>query len=250
MILFGLDKFLVSEISMPSCTADANSHELSSDQISIVESIRLMFPSFSKLGLGKTHLMEHHINTANATPIKKIHYPISPAKEALLYVELDKMLELGVIEESKSPWSSPVATVVKPGKTRVCLDSRDLNKVTIKDAYPILHIEGLLIRLSDTCFISAIDLKDAFWQIPLSQHSREKTAFTVAGRPLYQYTVMPFGLCNSSPTMIRLMDLVIPAKLKVRVFVYLDDLLVFSRTFEEHMILLEKVARDIQLSDC
>lgn len=246
--LFGLDKFLVSEISTPNLNADTNAHELNTKQLRMVENVKQLFPSFSKLGLGKTHLIEHHIDTGNATPIKKRHYPISPAKEALLYEELDRMLKLGVIEESKSPWSSPVATVVKPGKTRVCLDSRDLNKVTVKDAYPIPHIEGLLMRLSDTFFISAIDLKDAFWQIPLSKASREKTAFTVAGRPLYQYTVMPFGLCNSPQTMMRLMDLVIPAELKERVFVYLDDLLVFSRSFEEHLVLLERVAKCIRLS--
>lgn len=147
-----------------------------------------------------------------------------------------------MIEESNSPWSSPVTAVIKPNKTRICLDSRELNKVTIKDAYPIPNIEGLLMRLEDTFFISAIDLKYAFWQIPLEKSSREKTAFTVAGRPLYHFKVMPFGLCNAPQTMMRLMDRVIPSELRERVFVYLDDLLGFTKNLEDHINLLGRVA--------
>lgn len=113
------------------------------------------------------------------------------------------MLSLGVMEESNSAWSSPVVLHRKPGKNRLCLDSRKLNAVTV----------------------------DAFWQIPLERGSREKTAFTVPGRPLYHYTVMPFGLCNAPQTMSRLMDKVIPPSLRTEVFVYLDDLLIISDTF-------------------
>lgn len=98
------------------------------------------------------------------------------------------------------------------------------------------------MRLQDTCYISAIDLKDAFWQIPLENGSQEKTAFTVPGRPLYHFRVMPFGLCNAPQTMMRLMDRVIPSELREIVFVYLDDLLVFSKNFEDHIVLLKKVA--------
>jgi len=120
-----------------------------------------------------------------------------------VYAELDRMLGLGVIEESNSSWSSPVTLVQKGLKNRLCVDARKVISRTIKDAY----IEGLLNRLQETYYISAIDLKDAFWQIPLETKNREKTEFTVPGRPLYQFTVMPFGLCNAAQRMCRLMDI-------------------------------------------
>lgn len=219
-------------------------HELTPDQTRRLEAVKSVFPSFAKRGLGKTTLEQHTIQvTDEDTPIKQRHYPVSPAIQKLLYDELDRMLDLGVIEVSNSSWSSPVTLVRKGDKNRLCLDARKLNIRTIKDAYPLPHIDGILSRLQDTRFISAIDLKDAFWQIPLEEKSREKTAFTVPGRPLYQYTVMPFGLCNAAQRMCRLMDKVIPAIMRSNVFVYLDDLLVCSASFDDHLILLEDVAR-------
>lgn len=122
------------------------------------------------------------------------------------------------------------------------MDARKLNEVTRKDAYPLPLIEGLLGRLDRAKYMSSLDLKDAFWQIPLEADSREKTAFTVPGRPLYHFTVMPFGLCNAPQTLCRLMHKVIPHHLHERVFVYLDDLLIMTPTFDEHLSLLSEVA--------
>ncbi|XP_037929927.1 uncharacterized protein LOC119664528 [Teleopsis dalmanni] len=228
------------------CSADlklTKQHPLNTSQQKKLEQVIKEFPSFSELGLGSTNVESHKIEVTNEQlPVKQRHYPISPAIQKLMYDELDRMLSLGVIKESNSSWSSPVTLVVKENKHRLCLDARKVNDRTIKDAYPLPHIEGILSRLQDTKYISAIDLKDAFWQIPLERESREKTAFTVPGRPLYQFTVMPFGLCNAAQRMCRLMDKVIPAALRERVFVYLDDLLVCSSDFETHMILLKKVA--------
>lgn len=110
------------------------------------------------------------------------------------------MLKLGVIENyTRSEWNNPISLVRKAnGAVRLCLDARTVNSLTVKDAYPLPLIDGLLSRLHQTKFISAIDLKDAFWQIPLDTGSRDKTAFTVPGRSLYQFRVMPFGLCNAA----------------------------------------------------
>jgi len=106
--------------------------------------------------------------------------------------------------------------------------------VTTKDAYPLPQIDGILSRLPKTNFISSLDLKDAYWQIPLDPASRDKTAFTIPGKPPYQYKVMPFGLTNASQTMTRLMDKVIPAHLRNAVFVYLDDfLIVFDSLWQD-----------------
>lgn len=223
--------------------SDINQHLLTDLQRQRMNEVKQQFPSFAVLGLGRTSLEQHVIEVNKEdVPIKQRHYPVSPAIQELLFAELDRMLKLGVIEPSNSSWSSPVTLVRKETKNRLCLDARKLNSRTIKDAYPLPHIEGILSRLQETRYISAIDLKDAFWQIPLEEKSREKTAFTVPGRPLYQYTVMPFGLCNAAQRMCRLMDKVIPAAIRNNVFVYLDDLLVVSADFGSHMDLLIKVA--------
>ena len=237
---FNIAPNLLSEISldMPSRDLDANAHILTDDQSEALRKSIGRFPSSAVLGLGKTSLLEHTIDTGDAEPIKQRHYPISPAVQKLMYEELDRMLELGLIEKSSSAWSSPVVLVQKPGKNRLCLDYRKVNAKTKGNAYPMTHIEGLLARLPNTRYISSIDLKDAFWQIPLEKSSRQKTAFTVPGRPLMQFTVMPFGLKNACQTMCEVIDKVVPYELRDQIFPYVDDLLVVSSDFDEHIKLL------------
>jgi hypothetical protein len=108
------------------------------------------------------------------------------------------------------------------------------------------QISGILSRLPKANFITSLDLKDAYWQVPLEEKSREKTAFTVPGRPLYQFTVMPFGLCNATNTMSRLIDKVVPFHLKNEVFIYLDGLLIVSSGFERHIEVLRVIALHIK----
>lgn len=221
-------------------------HELTAEQQARLMKVVELFPSFAKLGLGKTHLISHSIDVKDAKAVKQRHFPVSPAVEKLLYGEVERMMKLGVIEESDSAWSSPVVLVQKPGKVRLCLDCRKVNSFTYGDAYPLPQIEAILSRLPKAVFISSLDLKDAYWQIPLDPASRDKTAFTIPGKPLYQFKVMPFGLSNASQTMTRLMDKVIPASLRNEVFVYLDDLLVVSDSFESHLAVLTTVAEHIR----
>lgn len=226
--------------------ADPNRHELSTIQSATLAQIISQFPSSETSGLGRTHLETHNIDTGDHNPIKSRHYPVSPAIQKLIDCEVDRMLNLGIIELSSSPWASPVTLVRKPNKNRLCLDFRKVNSVTVKLAYPIPNIDGILSRLSNTKYISAIDLKDAFWQIPLDDKSKEKTAFVIPGRPLYQFTVMPFGLCNAPQRMMMLMDKVIPYELKESIFIYLDDLLVVSPTFESHISQLKLVSQKLK----
>lgn len=214
-------------------------HNLTPVQRDELDFVMREFPSAAILGLGKTNLIEHKIELTNNAPIKQRYYPISPAVQECVDEEIDRMLNLGVIEESTSAYSSPIVLVRKAnGKARLCLDFRKVNAVSVKYAYPTPIIDGLLGRLRATSFITSLNLKDAFWQIPLARESRDKTAFTVPGHPLYQFKVMPFGLCNAAQTLCRLMQRVIPHELSDRVFVYLDDLLIVSENFEEHMNIL------------
>lgn len=143
------------------------------------------------------------------------------------------MLSLNVIEENDSAWASRTAIVRKPGKNRFCLDARKLSAVTVKDAYPLQNIHGILSRIDETYYISSVDLKFAFSLY---------TVFTVSWHQLYQFRVMPFGLCNVAQCLCRLVDKVIPQHLRSNVFVYLNDLLVLSDTFEKNSKLLSEVA--------
>lgn len=239
---------IISELDESGPT-DKNSlaHELLPRDQRRLQKIVESFPSFANKGLGQTTLTSHIIDVGDAEPIKQRHYPVSPAIQAVIDQELERMLRLGVIEESTSAWSSPVVIVKKAnGNARLCLDVRKVNAVTKKDAYPTPIVEGLLSRLTDTRFISSIDLKDAFWQIGLEETSRDKTAFSVPGHPLYQFRVMPFGLCNAPQRLCRLMDKAIPHQLRHQVFVYLDDLLIVSPDFESHLKLLEQVSGHLQ----
>lgn len=235
-------------VSSRSCelVTDSNSNEefykLTPDQRNQLDMVINLFPNFAKQGLGRTNLIKHHIDVGDSTPIKQRFYPVSPAVEKLMFQEIDRMLSLGVIETSSSPWSSPMRLVVKPNKIRLCLDARRVNQVTKKDAYPLPSIEGIFARLPKANIITKLDLKDAYWQIALDDASKPLTAFTVPGRPLYQFVVMPFGLCNAPQTMCRLMDDIIPFDLRNCVFGYLDDLVIVSEDFESHLEVLVRIS--------
>ncbi|KAM8718390.1 hypothetical protein ACLKA7_001583 [Drosophila subpalustris] len=118
--------------------------ELDESQKSILEEVKAKFLAFEKVGLGKTHAEKHRIElVAGAQPVKDRHYPLSPAMQQVVWDEVDKMLAIGVIEESNSPWSNRTTVVRRPDKNRFCLDARKLNALTVKDAYPLPSIEGV-----------------------------------------------------------------------------------------------------------
>lgn len=198
-----------------------------------------------KRGTGCTSRVKHQIITTSE-PIKQRYYPVSPAKQKLIDAELEKMLAEDIIEPSSSPWSSPILLVPKKdGGHRFCVDFRKLNKVTKKDAYPIPYVSGILDRLRGAQYLSSLDIKSAYWQVPMSESSKEYTAFTVPGRGLYQFKRLPFGLTNAPATWQRLIDDVLGADLEPFVFVYLDDVIVISETFGQHLDILGKIFRRI-----
>lgn len=249
-LYLGSDFFDLFDLWHPSVAeiasiTDDNSHPLTPEEELTLNSVIHSFPSFEIRGLGKTSLVQHRIDTGDSEPVKQRHYPYSPAMQKLIFEEVNRMLTLGVIEKTNSPWNSPVCLVRKPGKNRLCLDSRKVNALTVKDAYPLPHIEGLLSRLEDTHYISSVDLKDAFWQIPLEPMSRPKTAFTIPGMGHFQFTRMPFGLCNAPQTLSKLMDEIFPHELRSNIFIYLDDLLIVSNDLFTHFELLKITAKKL-----
>lgn len=218
---------------------------LTPDQNNIALDIIQRFKSisFDFLGkLGRTSLVVHHIDTGDSLPIKQRCYRLSPVKQKALSDEVDKMLELGVIETCESPWLSPVLiTPKKNGEWRFCIDSRKLNSITRKDAYNLPYISEILDSLKDAKFLSSIDIAKAFWEIPLNPADKDKTAFYVPNRGMYRFNVMPFGLTNAPATQQRLMDTLFTPDFDNKVFCYLDDIIIISSTFDEHISLLLKV---------
>lgn len=197
--------------------------------------------------IGKVNTYTHKINTGNADPTFERAYPASPVMQSRMAKELERMLSLDVIEKANSPWCSrPVLVKKKNGKDRLCIDLRKLNKVTVKSKYALPHIEQILSRLGKAKYISSIDLNDAFWQIPLDKHSRPKTAFNVPGKGMFQFKVVPFGLTTAAQAMQKVMDSLFSEFNEGGVFIYIDDLIIVSETFSEHIKSLQSVANQLK----
>lgn len=192
--------------------------------------------------IGRTHLLTHSIKTTEDRPIRQRQYPLSPAMQKALNSQIDEMLDMDIIEPTNSPWSSPLWLVDKSdGTYRVCFDGRKLNSVTVRDSYPMPLIDSIVTKVRDAKYLSSIDLKMAFFQIPLDESSRPKTAFAVHGKGQFQFKVLPFGLNNSAQAMCRLMDLVIGPALEPYVFYYLDDIIVATPDFATHLQVLKNL---------
>lgn len=196
---------------------------------------------FDRRALTKTTTVNHSIDTGTATPVKSRAYRVSPAERRTIQENVADMLKKNVIEPSSSPWSSPVVLVKKKdGSWRFCVDYRRLNKVTKKDAYPLPRIDDTLDTLQGSSFFSSMDLRSGYWQIPLSDDAKPKTAF-ITPDGLYQFNVMPFGLCNAPATFERMMDNLLMGFTWNICLCYLDDVVVFSATFDEHIRRLRQV---------
>ncbi|KAL1138339.1 hypothetical protein AAG570_008403 [Ranatra chinensis] len=198
--------------------------------------------------LGCTQRVQHVVDTGDSKPIKQRYYPVSPVLERAMHAEMDEMLLAGVVEPSKSAWSSPVVMIrKKDGSYRFCVDYRKVNAVTRRDAYPVHYVNHILDRPRNARYFSSLDAKSAYWQVPLSEESKERTAFTVPGTGLFQFTRMPFGLHNSPATWQRLIDQVLGPELERHVFVYLDDIIVCSAQFDKYVETLDRVFKKLKV---
>lgn len=203
--------------------------------------------SFEKKGLGRTSAIVHKIDTGDSAPIRQRYYRMSPEKQKIIIDQVDEMLSLDVVEYCESPWSSPILLVnKKDGKPRFCLDSRKLNTITKKDAYSLPYVTEILDNLKNAKYISSVDLSKAFWQIPISECDKDKTAFYVPGRGTLRFKVTAFGLTNAPATQQRLVDSLFGPEFEMKVFAYLDDVIVISDNFEEHVSLLKRVLEKLK----
>ena len=191
--------------------------------------------------LGCTDRIRHTIDTGDARPIRQVPRWLAASQREIAEKEINKMLDQGTIEPSDSPWAAPIVLVAKKdGTTRFCVDYRKLNNVTRKDAFPLPRIDETLDTLSGTQWFSTLDMASGYYQIGMDDRDKCKTAFTTH-MGLYQFRVMPFGLCGAPATFERVMELVLRGLRWERCLVYLDDVIVFGKTFEQALENLEEV---------
>lgn len=248
------DTILAVTDVVPSESHNLCSYEhLSAEEKLVADQMMSQFDeiSYEKRGLGRTHLITHAIDTGDAAPIRQRYYRMSPEKQRILVEQLDEMLKEDVVEPCESPWSSPVLlTPKKNGELRFCLDSRKLNSITKKDAYSLPYISEILDNLRDAKYLSSIDLSKSFWQILIQEEDRKKTAFYVPSRGTFQFKSMPFGLTNAPATQQRLVDaLFYGPEFEHRVFVFVDDVIIVSNNFEQHMSLLTRVLQKLKMAN-
>ena len=189
---------------------------------------------------GRTSWIEHSINVVSQDPIRKRPYPIPQAFKAEMRKEVESMLAANIIEPSLSPYSSPSVIVKKKdGTNRYCIDFRALNNISVFDSEPLPRADELFQEIGkDSKYLTKIDLSKGYWQIPLTDSAKPMTAFpTELG--LFQFKVMPFGLQGAPATFSRLMRKVVNGLNNTHN--YLDDCLIHTETWEEHLICLRNL---------
>ena len=179
-------------------------------------------------------MTSHKINTGRSTPIKQRPRRLPYAYRDEAEQQIQEMLANGIITPSVSPWSSPIVLVRKKnGDLRFCVDYRKLNQITVNDSHPLPLISDLLDSVKDAKYFSLLDLRSGYWQIPVAQEDRAKTAF-VTQNGLYEFTRMPFGLKTAPATFQRAIEVILAGLTFEICLCYLDDVIVFGKTLTEH----------------
>ena len=202
-----------------------------------LESLKVEFKSIFTDKPGCNADIVHDIPTyPDVKPVSTAPYRLTPPKRSSLLKQVQEMLQDGIIIPCKSDWcSSPVMVPKKDGEYRMAIDLRAVNKVTIPDKYPLPTTEQLLSSLTGAQCFSSIDLKAGFWQTKLAEKDQHKTAFAVAGLGLFCFTRLPFGLRNASSCFQRTMDYVMIKQTGRNTVHFIDDILVYSPTPEQHV---------------
>ena len=191
---------------------------------------------------GHTTVVKHKICLKDETPFKDRVRRIPPGMFEEVKTKIEEMLKSGVIQPSHSSWNSNIVLALKKNSTwRLCTDFRQLNNRTVTDSYRLPCLEETLDKLAGAKYFTCLDLKNGYWQIEIEESDKHKTAFSVPGVGFFEYNRMPFGLCNAPATFQRLMEQVLYDVNNKICAIYLDDILIWSSTVEEHLERLEAV---------
>ena len=196
--------------------------------------------------LGWTDIVTHNIDTGDHKPIRQPLRRYPPLHLQDIDRQLEDMLQQRVIEPASSPWASNIVLAKKKdGTLRCCIDFRQINEITRKDAYPLPRTDQCFDALAGSAWFSTFDLRSGFHQVCLAPEDADKTAF-ITRRGMFRFRTMPFGLCNAVATFQRLMDLVLRGLNLDICLVYLDDIILFSVTQEQHIERLEMILRRLK----
>ena len=205
--------------------------------------------AFDNSELGKTDVCTHHIETLPGTrPVRRRPYHTNPASRREIDRQVEEMIQNDIIEPSNSGWHSPVLLVKKPsGEFRFVVDYRDLNKSSVPQSFPLPQLSSVFDALGESKaqWLSSLDLKSGFWQIGMDESSKHKAAF-ITQSGVYEWKRMPFGLMNAPITFQTLMTNVLRDINWRFVLCYIDDILIFSPTFELHLQHIEEVLDRLQ----
>ena len=215
----------------------------------LLTSVRDNIDTFSAtdLDLGRTEVTKHPMTLQDYIPFKEKARRVPPHMYDEVRQHLRQMLDLDVIRPSNSPWTSNVVLVRKPnGELRFCIDLRRINQRSVADAYYLPRIDETLDTLAGAKYFTSLDLKSGYWQVEMEEDAKQYTAFTVGPLGFYECNRMPFGLKNAPATFQRLMQRVLGDLHLNGCVVYIDDIVIYSKTEEEHEILLRKVFQKIR----
>ena len=252
----GTEEFKNSSVPVPRCEMEPGSTDfikemfdkiaidLTDEQKKQVEELLQEYKevfSTSEFDLGRTNLVKHTIDTGTNRPFKQALRRHPMAYLPIIDEHVDKMLANDICEPSYGPWASNVVLVKKSdGTLRFCIDYRQLNNLTVKDSYPLPRIDTCFDALGDAKFFSTLDLRQGYWQVENDPETADKTTF-ITRKGAFKFKVLPFGLSNAPAVFQRLMNLVMRSLTWEACLVFLDDIVVMSTTFEQHLERLRAV---------
>ena len=227
------------------------------DRQDVLNLLREFSPMWSG-ELGTVKATQHRIDLIDgAKPVYQPPYKAGPTARQIEKEEVQRMLAAGVIEPSMAEWASPVVLVPKPdGSKRFCIDYRRLNALTIRDSYPIPRMDECIDSLGEATVFTTLDANSGYWQVEIAPEDRDKTTFT-CHEGLYRVIRMPFGLKNAPATFQRAIDIILSRVKWQYALVYLDDVIIYSKTVEEHfrhvrtvLTLLQSAGISLKLKKC
>ena len=221
--------------------------QLENEQKKDIHGLLSEFSDVFRPGPGKTTLAEHSIETSASSAVRLPPYRLPHAFREKVQQEIKDMLDHDIIEHSSSDWASPIVPLQKAdGTLRICVDYRRLNSVSKMDAYPMPRVDDMIDQIGVAKFISTLDLTKGYWQVPVRVEDRHKTAFATPFG-LFQFKRMPFGLQGAPATFQRMVDRLLDGTGEFS-DAYIDDIVVYSQSWEEHMDHLRLVLQRLRLA--